>query len=285
MSDHNRKILVAGGTGYLGGHVLKELKDRDISCVSLVRSASQAKKIQSLGFETAIGQLTQAETLEGIFEGVDTVFSSVGITRQKDGLAYQDVDYRGNLNLLQAALEAGVKRFVYVSVFRGKEFRHVELINAKEQFVEELQAENIESCIVRPTGFFSDMGDFFKMAQRGQVFLFGSGESVLNPISGDDLAKVCVDAVLTKAKEVNVGGPDVFTQNDIARLAFKVIGKKPQIFRLPLSIAKFGMWIAKRLAKQSDYGAMEMYLEVSNHRMVAPQFGTRTLEAYFREIA
>ena len=53
------------------------------------------------------------------------VFSSVGITRQKDGLTFKDVDYQGNRNLLEVAKHAGVKKFIYVSVFRGPEVQSV----------------------------------------------------------------------------------------------------------------------------------------------------------------
>jgi len=278
------KILIAGATGYLGRHVLAELKSRNLSAVALVRTASQAKSLEGEGFEARIGQVTSPDTLRDVFEGVEVVFSSIGITRQKDGLTYDDVDYQGNLNLLRAAKAVGVRKFVYTSVYRGDEFRHVKIIDAKERFVDALRAEAIEGCVVRPTGFFSDMADFFSMAKQGRVFLFGNGEAKLNPIAGEDLAKVCADSLFDNSLEVNVGGPQTYTQNDIARLAFKVLGTRPVITHIPMRVAKFLLGFSKLFVKQTDYGPIEMYMTVSDHSMAAPEYGVRTLEDHFLSI-
>jgi uncharacterized protein YbjT (DUF2867 family) len=86
------------------------------------------------------------------------VFSSVGITKQKDGLSFHDVDYQGNRNLLDAAVRAGVKKFVYVSVFGGATLRHLEIVDAHERFVDELRASGMEFTVLRPTRLFLGHG-------------------------------------------------------------------------------------------------------------------------------
>jgi nucleoside-diphosphate-sugar epimerase len=55
-----------------------------------------------------------------------------GITRQKDGFTYMDVDYQANMNLLEQEKQSGVKRFIYVSVFNGENLRHLKICDAKE---------------------------------------------------------------------------------------------------------------------------------------------------------
>lgn len=66
------------------------------------------------------------------------VISIVGITRQKDGFTYMDVDYWGNANLLSEAKRSGVKKFIYVSVLNGEKLSNLKICEAKERFVTEL---------------------------------------------------------------------------------------------------------------------------------------------------
>ncbi len=285
MKNQVGKILIAGASGYLGGHVLTELNRRGLPVVAIARHTKQAEQLSQNCKDVKIAQVTDPASLIGIFDGVETIFSSIGITRQKEGLSYRDVDFQGNLNLLRAAYKAGVKKFVYVSVIHGPKLRHVPIIDAKEAFVDELIAENIESCIIRPTGFFSDMKDLFQMAKQGRVYLFGNGESKINPISGEDLAAVCVESIVGKAQEVIVGGPEVFSQNEIAQLAFKSLNKSPQITHIPVPIVSMGLRVAKLFFKQTDYGALEMYLTMSSVSTSAPKFGDYKLSDFFDKIS
>ncbi|MBD3177114.1 MAG: NAD(P)H-binding protein, partial [Armatimonadia bacterium] len=111
-----QRVLVAGATGYLGGFVLSELKARGRWVRALVRSPGKLSHQEIRPDEVAEAEITRPDSLGGVCEDIDCVFSSVGITRQKDGLTFRDVDCQGNLNLLKEAEAAGVGRFVYVSV-------------------------------------------------------------------------------------------------------------------------------------------------------------------------
>lgn len=91
----------------------------------------------------------------------------------------------------------------------------------------ELTMSGLEYCIIRPNGFFSDMTEFYTMAEKGRVYLFGDGEFKANPIHGEDLATVCVDAIDKHDQEIKVGGPETLTHNEIAAIAFEILGIKP----------------------------------------------------------
>ncbi len=185
-----KRALVAGGTGYLGGFVAREFASRGFFVRALVRSSK--KKVEALRDvtdEIVLGEITRPETLDHICDGIDAVFSSVGITRQKDGLTFRDVDYRGNTNLLNEALRAGVERSP--STFRRSTVqisRHLNMVNTHEAFVDELKASGIDYAVLRPTGYFSDMGEILNMARKGRVYLIGDGNRKVNPIHGADLA-------------------------------------------------------------------------------------------------
>src|SRR5699024_9578441 len=160
----------------------------------LVRNVEKFKSKHIAADQIIHAEVTDKSSLKGCCENIDTVFSSVGITMQKDGLTYMDVDYQANLNLLREAEKSKVKKFVYVSVFKGRELTHLKICEAKEKFVEALKKSTLDYCIIRPNGFFSDMGQIYEMAQNGRVYLFGDGEYSINPIHGKDLADVCVKA-------------------------------------------------------------------------------------------
>ncbi|MCK4894478.1 MAG: SDR family oxidoreductase, partial [Calditrichia bacterium] len=187
-----KKVLVAGATGYLGRYLVKELKKQGFWVRALARNANKLDNLSEHIDEVFEAEVTKPETLNGICDAIDAVISSIGITRQKDGLTYMDVDYQGNKNLLDLAVENNVSKFIYISVLNAHLMKDLKGIQAKILFEDKLKESGLDYVVIRPTGFFSDMLEFLKMAQKGRVSLFGSGVNKINPIHGADLAEVCV---------------------------------------------------------------------------------------------
>ena len=275
-----RKVLVAGATGYLGQHLVKELKKRGYWVRVLIRNESQKSKFKDVD-EYFVGQITDPYSIKGLTEGIEWVFSTVGITRQKDGMTYMDVDYKGNSNLLNNALENNVKSFQYISAINGSNLRHLKIFEAKEKFVDELKNSGINYCVLRPNGFFSDMKDFLDMAKSGRVYLFGDGKLKLNPIHGADLAKVCVDKMELGTREETVGGADIFTHNEIAELALKAWEKPIKITHLPDCTRRFAIWFMRTFTKSTTYGPIEFFLTAMAYDNVANQYGKYRLKDFF----
>jgi uncharacterized protein YbjT (DUF2867 family) len=275
------RVLVAGATGYLGRHVVQQLKDDGCWVRALARHPEQSGMLGAAD-EVFIGEVTRPDSLHGITDGIDTVFSSIGITRQRDGAGYNDVDYGGNLALLREAEASGVKRFVYVSVLHGPELRtSVELAAAKERFVDALAESAVASVVVRPTGYFSDMRAFLDFARKGTVYLIGDGTRRMNPISGSDLARACVRAAASSEPEVAVGGPEVLSHNAIAQAAFTALAKPQRIRHVPLPVVRAAGWLARVLTPQRIHGPLQFFLAVMTTDMVAPQTGTERLADFF----
>jgi uncharacterized protein YbjT (DUF2867 family) len=153
---------------------------------------------------------------------------------------------------------------------------------AKERLVDYLKTSGLDYCIVRPNGFFSDMKDFLQMARRGKIYLFGDGRQLLNPIHGDDLAKVCVRALEWDSKELEIGGPDLLTQNDIARLALRSCGKPERIKYLPDWMRKLSLRFVRTFLNTNKYGSAEFFLTTMAMDMIAPQFGCERLRDFFQ---
>ena len=278
-----KRVLVAGATGYLGGFVAREFKARGYFVRALVRSPEKLGLLAGIVDEVVEGEVTRPMTLQGVCDGMDLVFSSVGITRQKDGLTFEDVDYQGNLNLLKSALWSKVRKFVYVSVLDGPNLLHLEIVKAHEKFVSALRASGLEYCVIRPTGFFSDMEEYVKMARKGRVYLFGSGNNRINPIHGADLAVICADAGEMDTQEISAGGPEILTHREIARLALEASGKPSRMTSVPLWVMS---WVA-RITKAFDkhQGELLDFLTTSmSMDAVAPRTGTHRLRDHFLEM-
>jgi len=276
-----KKALVGGATGYLGRYLIKELKKQGYWVRALARKAGKLDDLREYTDEVFEGEVTQPDTLTDICQGIDVVISSIGITRQKDGLTYMDVDYQGNRNLLALSLNSKVSKFIYVSVINAHLVRYLKIIQAKERFVDELQASEINFSIIRPTGFFSDMLEFYQMAQKGRVYLFGKGDNVINPIHGADLAEVCVNSITSDEKEINVGGPTELTFRQIAELAFKVQNKEVKISSLPLWLIHIIIPLLRIFTSSKTYGPLEFLMTAMTMDGVGDSYGKESLEDFF----
>jgi uncharacterized protein YbjT (DUF2867 family) len=281
LINEKTKVLVAGSTGYLGKHILKELENRGIYFKAIARTPS---KLPDLKKEQILeAEITRPSDLSGICEGFDVVISTVGITHQKNGLTYKDVDFQANLNLLREAQSAGIKKFIYISALNGDKMQHLKIFQAKEAFVDKLKNSGVNYTVMRPTGFFSDMRDFLEMAKRGSVYLFGNGQYRLNPIHGADLAEVVVDAISSIEKEIAVGGPDVLSQNEIAALALDSWYKDVKISHLPDWTRKLILSMSRTFTSSKTYGPIEFFMTAMAMDNVAPRHGRHRLYSFFQK--
>ncbi|EJD6408105.1 SDR family oxidoreductase [Providencia huashanensis] len=278
-----KKVLVAGATGYLGQYLVAELKKQGYWVRALVRRQNQQGLVASAD-HIYVGEVTEPNTLHGVTEGIDVVISAVGITRQKDGLTYMDVDYQGNINLLDKAIADEVKQFVYVSAIDGDKNRHLKIFEAKERFADELKQSSLSSIIVRPNGYFSDMGDFLKMAASGRVYLFGDGHVQINPISGKDLAEFIVKALNQgqARQELSVGGPEVLSLNDIANCAAQALGQDIKISYLPDWVRRGSIFAVRHFTPQKFYGPIEFFLTFMGESHLGEPVGGDRLEDFYR---
>ncbi|HWQ26711.1 MAG TPA: SDR family oxidoreductase [Chlorobaculum sp.] len=287
-----KKVLVAGSTGYIGRYVVQELKSRGYWVRALVRNPDKIKtpgahlepSLENLADEFFVGDATKLDSIVDLCNGVDIVFSSLGMTRPDFVHSSFDVDYKANLNILRLAMKANVKKFVYVSVFNAQKMMEIENIQAHEKFVDELRASGLDYAVVRPTGYFSDMAQFLNMARNGVMFSLGDGDMKSNPIHGADLAKVCVDAIEGIDTQIDVGGPETLTYREVAEMAADVVKKRPFTVSLPLWLAD-GVAAVTGLINRDIHDIALFATTVSRNDTVAPAHGTHRLRDFFEEMA
>jgi uncharacterized protein YbjT (DUF2867 family) len=288
-----KKVLVAGASGYLGRHVVREFAARGYCVRALVRSREKlADEGPNLEPEVAndveevfIGDAADRASLKDASKGVDIVFSCMGLTRPQHGITSEEVDHLGNRALLEDALAQGVRRFIYISVFNSERMMDSDMVRAHELFVQDLRASGMPYTVILPTAYFNDMGMFFDFARKGHVFLFGDGTNRFNPIHGADLARVCADAVEGEGNiEIAVGGPDIYTYDETNIMAFEALGMEPKIRHVPMWIGDIALFVIGLFNKPLR-SVMSFALSVSRMDNIAPATGTRHLKDFYRELA
>ncbi len=276
-------VVVCGATGYLGRHVVKALHRDGWHVRALARDASRLGDAAQYCDDVFIGHPTDPSTLDGLFDGADAAFSSIGVRSFRRCPSFRDVDQAANLSLVDAAESAGVNRFVFVSVLQADELRDQSpLLDAREHVVDRLRSGPMNATIIRPTGFFNDLIAFLDMAKRGRIWLIGNDTTRINPIHGADLADVIAETLASDdITDRTVGGPDILSQADIAAAAFDAAGRPPRVTRVPSRLVHtFGRLISPI---NPNAGAnLQMFAIMGKRNMVGDPVGTHHLTDEFQ---
>jgi uncharacterized protein YbjT (DUF2867 family) len=280
-------VVVAGATGYLGGRVARVLHEAGLRVRALARDESRLEDVRSSCDEVFVGQATRPETLRGLCDGAFAVFSSVGVRHVRKRPTFFEVDRDANLSLVRLAEEAGAERFVFISISGAPELRDtLELMEAREQVGDRLGESALRSTVIRPTGLFNDMAEFFGIARRGRVWLIGRGEARVNPIHGSDVGDVVAEVLGdgTPPAEVDLGGPEVFTMKEIRELAFDALQRPRRFGYVPLWAVAAAATVTRPLNR--NLGALLAGVHAVNTRgAVAPRSGKRRLADYYAMLA
>ncbi len=283
-TQRSRTVLVAGATGMLGREVVTLLRADGHRVKTLSRDPVRAQELAGLVDEIVVGDATDPDTLVGAMTGIDGVISCLGAPMafgRSDRRSFLDIDTVANLNLLEAAQRAGVRRFVYVSLLLHSSWAGTTYVRAHEKVVEGLRDSGISYAVVRPTGMFPVFDPLVSMARRGFAFVPGDGLARTNPVHPREVAQVCVDVLgQTTNVRIPLGGPEVLTRADIVRLAFAAAGRKPRLLHLPrwvlIVFARVIRRAHPRLAEVTDFTARAL-----TNDFLAPTTGTHRLADHF----
>jgi uncharacterized protein YbjT (DUF2867 family) len=249
-------ILVTGGTGFVGGHVVHELRRRDLSVRCLVRDARKATKLSAWGCELAKGDVTDSASLARAAAGADTVIHLVAI-RQGKQEQFRQIMVEGTRDLLRVANEAGVRRFVHMSAL-GTTERTKDLVpyyGAKWEMEQLVRSAGIPYVIFRPSFVFGSDGGilptFVKLARLTPVTpIVGTGRQRIQPIWADDVATYFGDAVErddVTGRLFELGGPDVVTWNEFWERLKRVRGMRRPSIHVPVAAMKVNALLTERL--------------------------------------
>ena len=248
------RILVTGATGFVGPSVVRQLVDDGHTVRVLEHTAGSSAALPSQ--EAVVGSMTDAASLRAAAEGQDTVVHLVAILTGKPE-EFRSVMEQGTRDLLEAAREAGVQRFVLMSAL-GTTEETKELVpyyGAKWQMEQDVKASGLEYVIFRPSFVFAPDGGilptFRRLARLTPVTpIVGSGEQRLQPIWADDLA-LCFARALEDDGATNrtfeLGGPDVVTWNELWDRLKQALGIRRPSVHVPMSLMRANALVTERL--------------------------------------
>jgi uncharacterized protein YbjT (DUF2867 family) len=237
-------ILVVGSTGFLGEAICHKLAKQGHKVRALVRASSNPETLQRLaasGVETVLGDLRQPETLGPACWGVQAVISTATTTaRQDEGNTIPETDQQGQLNLVAAAKEAGVGKFVFISysgnIDAGR--KPSPLTQAKRSVEEAVKLSGMAYTILRPSYFMEvwlspAIGFDYPNAK---ATIYGEGKNKISWISIQDVAEMTVlalDHLPAQNKVIELGGPASLSPLDAVGIFERVTGRKFEIQMVP----------------------------------------------------
>jgi uncharacterized protein YbjT (DUF2867 family) len=234
--------LVVGATGVLGGEIASRLAKSGKAVRALVRKSSAPEKVEVLrasGIELAWGDLTDRASLDAACRGVRTVYSTAtAIQSREAGNTLERVDREGQANLVDAAKEAGVERFVFVSFRVGGRDFDFPLQAAKRETAERLKKSGIPWTVIEASIFMEVwLGPHLGFdAANGRARVFGSGDQKISWVSYRDVAALAIaagESADARNRTVAVGGPEALSPNEVIRIFEERSGRKFEVERVP----------------------------------------------------
>jgi uncharacterized protein YbjT (DUF2867 family) len=249
-------VLVTGGTGFVGPHVVHALRARDVPVRALVRDRRRGARLVSWGAELVEGDVTDPVSLRTASAGVDAVVHLVAIIRGSRA-DFERVMAQGTRNVVAAAKEAGIRRFVLASAL-GLDERTKDAVPyfaAKWEMERAVKESGLEYVILRPSFVFGKDGGvlptFVRLARLAPVTpIVGPGTQRLQPIWVEDVAAYyaqSVDLAAAANRTFEVGGPDAPTWNEFWDRLKRVLGVHRPSIHVPVSVLRVQAALTERL--------------------------------------
>jgi uncharacterized protein YbjT (DUF2867 family) len=239
------KILVTGGTGFVGSRIVHALRAEGHDVRALVRTPAAAARVKAWGVEPATGDVNDVASVRAALEGCTHVVHLVAIIKggPED---FQRVMAEGTQSVVAAAREAGVGRFILMSALGTSEqaAETVPYFRAKWAMEQEVAASGLDHTIFRPSFVFGRGGalpTFVKQVRYSPlVTVLGGGHQRSQPIWVEDVASYftrALDEPRASGQTFELGGPDVVNWNELYQLIAKVLGKRRRLIHVPFPLA------------------------------------------------
>ena len=248
------KVLVTGGTGFVGPHVVRAIAERGHDLKLLVRDSTRSRELPG---QPVVGEMTNTVSLQHAVEGVEAVVQLVAIRQGKEE-QFRRVMEQGTRDLVTAARDAGVRRFVLMSALGTSEETKdlVPYYHAKWEMEQAVKGSGVDHVIFRPSFVFGRDGGilptFRKLAKLTPATpIIGSGEQRIQPIWVDDVALYFAEA-LDKPEATNrtfdLGGPDIVSWNDFWQRLRTTLGirRRPRL-HVPIGLMRVNAVVTERL--------------------------------------
>lgn len=248
-------ILLTGPSGFVGSHVIPALLEAGHSVRGLVRSDPATGRVlarltpqQQAGVTFARGDVTEPGTLPAALEGIDSVVHVAAIPRDRtDGRDLERVNTGGTTNVLAAMKDAGVTRLIHLGAMAVRDDPNLHYGRSKARAEAAVAGSDLRWTTLKPSlmwgerdGFFNIIASLVRMSP-GLVPVPAGQKARFQPFAVDDLARVVVQALEredTIGRAYDLGGPDLWTYEEMVREVIAAMGARRALLPLPLALVK-----------------------------------------------
>ena len=289
------KVLVIGGSGFIGSNLSRELAERGHTVTVLSRTPNIDAKAD---IRAVSGDVTDYDSIEDAFGGQDAIVNLVALSplfQPSGGNAMHDRVHRGGTeNIVTAAENHDVGKLVQVSALGADPAGSTAYIRSKGDAEQIVRTSSLDSVIIRPSVVFGDGGEFVsftKMLTTPYVTgLPGGGKTRFQPIWIGDLVPALADAVERDdyvGEAYEIGGPEELTLAAVTRKVYRAAGQSVRILPIPMVLARIGLTIGGFVPGfpmgADQYRSLRFDNTVSENRIdefPSVQADLRTLDAY-----
>lgn len=267
-------VMVTGATGFLGRRVVQALLDRGKDVRVLVRTPGSETMFDEDKVDVHYGAVTDPASLRTSFYDLEQVVHLVAVIQEKGRATFFRINVEGTQNVLKAAKDAGVRRFVHLSAIGAQENPRMRYLYSKWMAEQLVFGSGIPYTILRPSLLFGE-GDEFMNALAGLVRtmplvpVIGNGKNEFQPVSADDVARCVANAVdnpRLRNRRVEIGGPQRLTYDQIVDdVAFTMSTRRWKL-HIPVALMRFPVWLGEKLISKPPVTADQLaMLQVPNY--------------------
>jgi uncharacterized protein YbjT (DUF2867 family) len=285
---NDASVLVIGATGFLGMEICRQLTATNRKVKGLIRTGSdpaKVKALQEMGVETVTGDIKDTASLDNAMKEIYTIISTASSTfSRQEGDSIETVDSIGQLNVVQAAKNAGVKHFVFISFHpMSQEFP---LQTAKRTVEQSLIESGMGYTILQPTMF---MEIWLSPAvgfnyPEGKAAIYGDGKNKLCWVSLQDVAALAIASLDNPAatnKIFEIGGPEALSPLEVVDIFEQCSGRSFTVEHIPVEALLAQKEAAPDALSQSFASLMIAY---SEEKFIPMEETTRILPVQLKTV-
>jgi len=250
-------ILVTGATGFLGAEIVRRASRRGWRVRGLARHPEDAEALGRLPHvELFRADVGDRQELAEAMADVEAVIHLVGIIVPTRRQSFEEVHVEGTGNVLEACMNAGVRRYVHMSALGAEQGRDRSVYwDTKWRAEQAVRASGLAATIFRPSTIFGPDDAFFNRLARVArwspvVPLPAGGRQQFQPVWVGDVAEVFLQAArmdATRRPLYEVAGPEVLTLRQIVRVLAGILGRRRVVAPLPMGLLRLGAAVAERV--------------------------------------
>jgi dihydroflavonol-4-reductase len=300
------KVLVTGGTGFIGSHLIERLLDRGYEVRCIAKEAMNASILEARGCHVVIGDLNKPKSWEKLLDGVDTVYHVAGVTRCKKPAEYYEGNYLATQQVVESCMSVapGIRHFVYVSSQAavgpsldglpvGEEAPYHPVSHyGKSKMLGELvvlrAAGKLPVTIVRPSVVYGprerDMYDYIRTIKHGLRLLIGFHDKLVSLIHVGDLVNGIIlagESLISAGEKYFLGSEEYYSIRQVGATIARVVDRHPLSVRLPHSLVWSVGAVSTAIGKVSR---QEVFFNLEKAREVVQPAWTCSVEKAMNQL-